>query len=172
MDKKEEEVMKKMRIIVALTCVLALGLVFTGCSCTKSSTTNSTSSQSASNSSANNGSKDANSTDGATASATDGATANNANANAASNIVGSWKYEKGSGANADYTVVYNADGTGKMINRLAGAEGAFTYTLDNGTVLMKFTDYPQAPTQPIPYVVDGNTLILKYNYGDVYHTKE
>lgn len=172
--------MKKMRIIVALTCVLALGLVFTGCSCTKSSTTNSTSSQSASNSSANNGSKDANSTDaskanstdGATASATDGATANNANANAASNIVGSWKYEKGSGANADYTVVYNADGTGKMINRLAGAEGAFTYTLDNGTVLMKFTDYPQAPTQPIPYVVDGNTLILKYSYGDVYHTKE
>ena len=164
--------MKKMRIIVALTCVLALGLVFTGCSCTKSSTTNSTSSQSSSNSSANSSSKDANSTDGATASATDGATANNANANAASNIVGSWKYEKGSGDNADYTVVYNADGTGKMINRLAGAEGAFTYTVDNGTVLMKFTDYPQAPTQPIPYVVDGNTLILKYSYGDVYHTKE
>ena len=166
--------MKKTRMIIIVAYIMAIGLVFTGCSCSKdSSTTNSTSSQSSSNSSANSSSKDANSTDGATASATDGATANaNTNANATSDIVGSWKYEKGSGANADYTVVYNADGTGKMINRLAGAEGAFTYTLDNGTVLMKFTDYPQAPTQPIPYVVDGNTLILKYSYGDVYHTKE
>ena len=171
--------MKKMRIIVALTCVLALGLVFTGCSCTKSSTTNSTSSQSASNSSANNGSKDANSTDaskanstdGATASATDGATANNANANAASNIVGSWKYEKGSDG-ADYTVVFNADGTGKMINRVAGGEATFTYTTDNGSVTIKYDNYPQAPTQAVPYVVDGKTLIMKYNYGDVYHTKE
>ena len=163
--------MKKMRIIVALTCVLALGLVFTGCSCTKSSTTNSTSSQSASNSSANNGSKDANSTDGATASATDGATANNANANAASNIVGSWKYEKGSDG-ADYTVVFNADGTGKMINRVAGGEATFKYTTDNGSVTIKYDNYPQAPTQAVPYVVDGKTLIMKYNYGDVYHTKE
>ena len=163
--------MKKMRIIVALTCVLALGLVFTGCSCTKSSTTNSTSSQSASNSSANNGSKDANSTDGATASATDGATANNANANAASNIVGSWKYEKGSDG-SDYTVVFNADGTGKMINRVAGGEATFTYTTDNGSGTIKYDNYPQAPTQAVPYVVDGKTLIMKYNYGDVYHTKE
>ena len=171
MDKKEEAVMKKMRIIVALTCVLALGLVFTGCSCTKSSTTNSTSSQSASNSSANNGSKDANSTDGATASATDGATANNVNANAASNIVGSWKYEKGSDG-ADYTVVFNADGTGKMINRVAGGEATFKYTTDNGSVTIKYDNYPQAPTQAVPYVVDGKTLIMKYNYGDVYHTKE
>ncbi len=168
--------MKKMRIVVALCCVLALGLAVAGCCCSKdSSSTNSTSSQSSSNSSGNSSSKDANSTDASKANSTDGASAttdNNANTNATSDIVGSWKYEKGSGGNADYTVVYNADGTGKMINRLSGSEGAFTYTVDNGTVTTKFVDYPQAPTQPIPYVVDGNTLILKYSYGDVYHTKE
>lgn len=166
--------MKKMRIIVALTCVLALGLVFTGCSCTKSSTTNSTSSQSASNSSGNSSSKDANSTNGTddksnASSTTDATNANGSSSAATSNVdsalIGTWKYDNG---NLSYK--FNSDGTG-VVNLAGVKEVAFTYSTSNGKISMNVPESPQSAVENCDYTVDGNNLVVKTPPTETHLTK-
>ena len=171
--------MKKTRIIVALCCVLALGLVFTGCSCSKdSNSTNSTSSQTASNSSGNSSSKDANSTNAtngtdASKSGDAAATANNGSQDAGNQaapeskgtgIVGSFKFDD---PGASLVLTFNSDKTG--IYDIMGQKMNFTYNDDGSNLNIKFDG--DSNVTDTPYTLNGDTLTIKDASGSdmVYH---
>ncbi len=73
--------------------------------------------------------------------------------------------------NADHSYIFNADGTGKMINRLVGGEVDFTYEAKDGKLTMNTPSLPSST--PKDYSINGNTLIVKDSAGnDIYYTKE
>ena len=164
---KGKRIMKKKRMIIMVACIMAIGLVFTGCSCSKdSNSTNSTSSQSSSNSSANSSSKDANNTnasDGTNQSKSgDAAQAGNGGSEDAgrsgeskgTGIVGSWKFDD-SGASLVFT--FNADKTGTY--DLMGQKMDFTYNDDGADLNIKFSGDTNVTSTP--YTLNGDTLTIK-----------
>ncbi len=165
---KGKRIMKKKRMIIMVACIMAIGLVFTGCSCSKdSNSTNSTSSQSSSNSSANSSSKDANNTnasDGTNQSKSGDAKATSDNGGSqdagrsgeskGTGIVGSWKFDD-SGASLVFT--FNADKTGTY--DLMGQKMDFTYNDDGADLNIKFSGDTNVTSTP--YTLNGDTLTIK-----------
>ena len=174
--------MKKTRIIVALCCVLALGLVFTGCSCSKdSNSTNSTSSQTASNSSGNSSSKDANSTNAtngtdASKSGDAAATANNGSQDAGNQaapeskgtgIVGTFRYVDAETPELTSSYTFNQDGTGQY--ELLGEKLDLTYKTNGNILSIMFAG--QNIPMDVEYTVNAEALTMKDVTGNdvVYH---
>lgn len=163
--------MKKTRMIIIVACIMALGLVFTGCSCSKnSSSTNSTSSQSSSNSSANSSSKDANGTNAtngtdktrsgdAQATANNGGSQDNGNAGTTkgTGIVGTFKYTDAEVPELTSTYTFNQDGTGEY--DLCGEKLALTYKT-NGNIL-SITFAGQSIPMDVEYSVNADALTIK-----------
>ena len=158
-------------MILIVACILALGLVFTGCSCSKdSSSTNSTSSQTASNSSGNSSSKDANSTNAtngtdASKSGNAAATANNAGAQDAGNqaapkgtgIVGTFKYTDTDIPELTSMYTFNQDGTGEY--DLVGEKLGFTYKTNGNILSITFAN--QTIPMDVEYTVNADALTIK-----------
>ena len=142
--------MKKTRIIIALSLVLALGLIFTGCSCSKDSgKTNTTSNNTATTNSTN---------------------ATNSTDTAKNSIVGTWKYDKGLEYDADFSYTFNPDGTGKLVDRLGNMDYNFTYQLNGDKMIYTLEG---ANTKEYPYSINGNTLLVVDSKGrNIYHTRE
>ena len=141
---------KKSRVIVALVTILALCLVATGCSCSKSNDKSNTTTNDTSNTTI---------TDNSTRS-TD---------NTANNLVGSWKHEKENENDTDNFYTYNADGTGnfKVITSWQELNFNFTYKATNDTI----TQTMDGETWEIKYVINGDEMTTENDGSVIHYTK-
>lgn len=75
-------------------------------------------------------------------------------------------------SNADYSYVFNADGTVKMINRLVGGEIDGKYVIQGNTITLETPSSPVAST-PKEFRIEGNKLIIKDSAGnEIVHVRE
>lgn len=144
--------MKKIsKIIVALLCVLTLGLIVSGCSCTSNNS-------------------NSNQTDNKTAATTDNTTrnysdsgknkdVNNNSDTKGEGIVGSWRFDD-QGASLVFT--FNADKTGTY--DIMGQKMDFTYNDDGSDLNIKFNGDTNVTSTP--YTLNGDTLTIKDASGE------